>query len=81
MITNHELKGLCVFPTPSSKIVSTNGISWISVLARVKVFPNLKELLDRIGPPKTPTFNIHDIEGIKLLTRLTTDIDTRNRGQ
>ena len=29
-----------------------------------------RELLGRIRPPKRPTFNIYDIEGIKLLTRL-----------
>ena len=29
-----------------------------------------RELQGRIRPPKRPTFNIYDIEGIKLLTRL-----------
>ena len=37
------------------------------------------ELLGRIRPPKRPTFNIYDIEGIKLLTRLRVEFsDLRN---
>ena len=38
-----------------------------------------KELLDQIRPPKRPTFNIYDIEGIKLLTGLRVEFsDLRN---
>ena len=38
-----------------------------------------RELLDRIRPPKRPTFNIYNIEGIKLLTRLRVEFsDLRN---
>ena len=38
-----------------------------------------RELLGRIRPPKRPTFNIYDIEGIKLLTRLRVEFsDLRN---
>ena len=37
------------------------------------------ELLGRIRPPKRPTFNIYDIEGIKLLARLRVEFsDLRN---
>ena len=37
------------------------------------------ELLGRIRPPKRPTFNIYDTEGIKLLTRLRVEFsDLRN---
>ena len=47
-----------------------NGISWMFLLAHVKVFPNLKENFWIELDHQKAYFNIYDIEGIKLLTRL-----------
>ena len=71
MFWNNLLKELLAIPLLISKTVSKNGTFWICYVRNSPTLSQFKhDHIQIIRPPKRSTFGIHDVEGLKLLTRL-----------